>query len=45
MLAALIVDPARTWGEEIALPLVDLLGWVAAAVLVGGAVVTCLGMF
>ncbi len=44
-LASLIVDPARTWGEEIPLPLVDLLGWIAAAVLVAGAVVMCGAMF
>lgn len=44
VLAALIVDPARTWGEEIPLPLVDALGWIASAVLVAGAVVTCMAM-
>jgi membrane associated rhomboid family serine protease len=44
VLAAFLVDPARTWGEEIPLPLVDFLGWVASAVLVAGAIVTVMSM-
>jgi membrane associated rhomboid family serine protease len=44
LLAGLIVDRARSWGEELPLPFLDLLGWLAAAVIVAGAVVTCLAM-
>ena len=44
LLAGLIVDRARSWSEEVPLPFLDLLGWLAAAVLVAGAVVTCIAM-
>jgi membrane associated rhomboid family serine protease len=44
LLAGLMVDRARSWGEELPLPFLDLLGWVAAAVLVAGAIVTCMAM-
>jgi membrane associated rhomboid family serine protease len=42
VLAGLTVDTARNFGQEIELPLLDLLGWIAAAVIVAGAGVTCL---
>ena len=44
LLAGLIVDTARNFGEEVPLPLLDLLGWVATAALIGGAVVTSLAL-
>jgi len=40
VLASLIVDTARSWGEELPMPLLDLLGWCALAALIAGAVVT-----
>jgi membrane associated rhomboid family serine protease len=40
IVAAIIVDPARNYGEDLQTPLLDLLGWIAIAILVGGAVVT-----
>ena len=44
VLASVMVDPARSWGEDVEQPFLDLLGWIAAAVLVAGAVVTCAAM-
>jgi membrane associated rhomboid family serine protease len=44
LLAGLIVDRARSWGEELPLPFLDLLGWLASAVLIAGAIVTCMAM-
>jgi membrane associated rhomboid family serine protease len=44
LLAGLMVDRARSWGEELPLPFLDLLGSLAAAVIVAGAVVTCMAM-
>ncbi len=44
LLAGLMVDRARSWGEELPLPFLDLLGWLSGAVLVAGAVVTCMAM-
>ena len=44
LLAGLMVDRARSWGEELPLPFLDLLGWLAAATIVAGAVVTCMAM-
>jgi membrane associated rhomboid family serine protease len=44
LLAGLMVDRARSWGEELPLPFLDLLGWLASAVLIAGAAVTCLAM-
>jgi len=41
-LAALVVDSARNFDREIELPLLDLLGWGAMAVIVAGAAVTSL---
>jgi membrane associated rhomboid family serine protease len=40
ILAALVVDPARNFGAPIETPFLDLLGWIAMAVLIGGAAVT-----
>jgi len=40
LIAGLVVDTARNFGDEIPLPLLDLLGWIATAVLVAGAAVT-----
>lgn len=44
LLAGLMVDTARNFGDEIPLPLLDLLGWIAAAVLIAGAVVTSVAL-
>ena len=44
LLAGLIVDRAQSWGEELPLPFLDLLGWLASAVIVAGSVVTCMAM-
>ena len=44
VLAAFMVDSARNFGEETHEPLLDLLGWVASAVLIAGAVVTSLAL-
>jgi membrane associated rhomboid family serine protease len=41
VLASFLVDPARTWNEDVSQPLLDLAGWLSAAVLVAGAIVTC----
>lgn len=43
-LATLIVDRAQSWTEEVPLPLLDLLGWIACAALVGGSVVTSMAL-
>ena len=45
VVAGLVVDTARTWGDDIPLPLLDLLGWVAAAILAAGSVVTTIALF
>ena len=39
-LAALIVDQARNFDKEVQLPILDLFGWLAAAVIAGGSVMT-----
>ena len=44
VLAALIVDTARNFGDEIPLPLLDGLGWLAMAVIVTGSAVTSLAL-
>ena len=44
VLAALLVDAARNFGEEISEPLVDVLGWVATAILVAGGIITSLAL-
>jgi len=44
VLAALVVEPARNFGEEIPEPAVDLLGWIAVAILAAGAVVTSMAL-
>jgi membrane associated rhomboid family serine protease len=44
ILAALLVDQALTWGEEISLPILDFLGVMSIAVLVGGAIVTSMAL-
>ncbi len=43
-MAGLVVDTARNFDDEVPLPLLDLLGWIAAAVIVAGAVVTSLAL-
>jgi membrane associated rhomboid family serine protease len=43
-LAALIVDPATYFGDELPLPIMDGLGAVAAIVLMVGSVVTCVAL-
>jgi len=40
ILAALIVDQARNFDREVQLPILDVFGWIAAAVLAAGSVVT-----
>jgi membrane associated rhomboid family serine protease len=40
VLAALIVDQARNYDREVQLPILDVFGWLAAAVLATGSVVT-----
>jgi membrane associated rhomboid family serine protease len=40
VLAALIVDQARNFDREVQLPILDVFGWLAAAVLATGSVVT-----
>ena len=40
VLAALIVDQARNFDREVQLPILDVFGWLAAALLVTGSVVT-----
>jgi len=44
VLAALIVDQARNFGDEVQLPLLDVLGWLAMAVIVAGSALTSLAM-
>ena len=44
LLAGLIVDRAQSWGEELPLPFLDLLGWLAMAVLIAGSAITCLAV-
>ena len=39
-IAGLTVDTARNFDEEVELPLFDLLGWVASAIVIAGAVLT-----
>jgi rhomboid protease GluP len=41
LVAGLTVDTAQNYGQDLDLPLLDLLGWLAAAALVGGAAITC----
>ena len=41
VLAAILVDQAMTWGEEISLPVLDFLGAVAVVALIGGSSATC----
>jgi membrane associated rhomboid family serine protease len=43
-LAALLVDQALSYGEEISLPIIDFMGVVAIAVLIGGSIVTCVAL-
>jgi len=43
-LAALLVDEALNWGEEISLPILDFLGVVSMAVIVVGAIVTSVAL-
>jgi membrane associated rhomboid family serine protease len=45
VLAGLVVDTARNFGEEMSLPLLDFLGWIAAALLVAGSIVTSFALF
>jgi len=40
VLAALIVDQARNYDREVQLPILDVFGWIAAAVLAAGSLVT-----
>jgi len=40
VLAALVVDQARNYDREVQLPILDVFGWLAAAILATGAVVT-----
>jgi len=40
VLAALIVDQARNYDREVQLPILDVFGWLAAALLAAGSVVT-----
>jgi membrane associated rhomboid family serine protease len=44
VLAALLVDQALSYGEEIALPIVDFLGMISLAILVAGSVVTTVAL-
>lgn len=44
LLAGLIVDPARNYGDEISLPLFDLLGSFAMALIVAGAIITSMAL-
>lgn len=45
IIAAIVVDPARNYGEELQTPLLDLLGWISVAILIGGAIVTSRALF
>jgi membrane associated rhomboid family serine protease len=44
ILAALLVDQAMSWGEEISLPVLDFFGIASIAVLIGGAIVTSMAL-
>ena len=44
LLAALIVEPARNFGDEPPEPVVDFLGWLSVAVLAAGATVTSMAL-
>ena len=44
-LAAMIVDQARNYDREVQLPLLDILGWIAAAILMAGSLVTTAALF
>lgn len=44
VLAALIVDQARNFDREVQLPILDVFGWLAAALLVTGSVVTSMAL-
>jgi rhomboid protease GluP len=44
VLAALIVDQARNFDREVQFPILDLFGWMAAAVLATGSVVTAMAL-
>jgi membrane associated rhomboid family serine protease len=41
ILAALLVDQAMTWGEEISMPVLDFLGALSIAAIVAGSLFTC----
>lgn len=43
-LAVLIVDPATYFGDELPLPIMDGLGWLASLVIVAGSVVTSVAL-
>lgn len=44
VLAALLVDQALSYGEEIALPIIDFMGVISLAILVAGSVVTSMAL-
>jgi len=44
VLAALIVDTAHNFGDEVQLPLLDLFGWAATLALVTGSVITSIAL-
>lgn len=44
-LAALLVDQAMSYGEEISLPIIDFMGMISLAILIGGSVVTTIALF
>jgi membrane associated rhomboid family serine protease len=44
LLAALVVEPARNYGEEIPHFVVDLLGWMAVAILAAGSAITSMAL-
>jgi membrane associated rhomboid family serine protease len=45
IVAAIVVDPARNYSDDLQTPLLDLLGWISIAILIGGAVVTSRALF
>ena len=45
ILAALLVDQAVSYGEEIALPIIDFMGMISLAILIAGSVVTTAVLF
>ena len=45
VLAGVLVDQARTWGEEISMPVLDFLGLVALTALAFGSIATCVVLF